>query len=101
MLVMPRVKIVLYKDDDGTIPVVEFVKTVPEKQREKILARLELLEQKGHELRRPDADYLRDDIYELRIRYGHVNYRLLYFFHGREIAVVAAGLTKEAQIPPR
>ena len=53
----------------------------------------------GHELRRPEADYLRDDIYELRIRSGSVNYRLLYFFHGRTVSVVAHGLTKEAVVP--
>jgi len=60
------------------------------------LARLALL---GHELRRPEADYLRDEIYELRVRRGSVNYRLLYFFHGRTISVVAHGLTKESAVP--
>ena len=60
------------------------------------IARLALL---GHELRRPEADYLRDGIHELRVRLGSVNYRLLYFFHGRTICVVAHGLTKESAIP--
>lgn len=55
----------------------------------------------GHELRRPHADILRDGIHELRARVGNVNYRLLYFFHGKDIAVVAHGLTKEADIPAR
>ena len=45
-------------------------------------ARIELLADLGHELRRPAADYLRDGIYELRAKQGHVQYRLLYFFHG-------------------
>ena len=53
----------------------------------------------GHELRRPEADLLRDGIYELRIRLGTINYRLLYFLHGRQIAVVAHGLTKEDVVP--
>jgi hypothetical protein len=30
---------------------------------------------------------------------GTCNYRLLYFFHGRQVAVLAHGLTKERQIP--
>ncbi len=60
------------------------------------VARLALL---GHELRRPEADYLRDDFYELRVRLGSVNYRLLYFFHGRTVSVVAHGLTKESTVP--
>jgi phage-related protein len=59
------------------------------------------LAEQGHALRRPAAEYLRDDIYELRIRYGSVNYRILYFFHGRTIAVLAHGLTKEKDVPDR
>jgi hypothetical protein len=30
---------------------------------------------------------------------GSVNYRLLYFFHGRTVSVVAHGLTKESAVP--
>jgi hypothetical protein len=39
------------------------------------------------ELRRPEADYLQDGIYELRVGFQHVNYRMLYFFY-KNIAVV-------------
>jgi len=53
----------------------------------------------GHELRRPEADLLRDGIYELRARLGTVNYRILYFFHGRNVAVLAHAITKENEIP--
>jgi phage-related protein len=53
----------------------------------------------GHELRRPEADLLRDGIYELRARLGTVNYRVLYFFHGRNVAVLAHAITKEDEIP--
>jgi len=63
-------------------------------------ARIELLAQFGHELRRPAADYLRDGIYELRAKQGHVQYRILYFFHERKVAILAHSLTKEAAIPP-
>jgi hypothetical protein len=62
-------------------------------------ARIELLVQFGHELRRPAADYLRGGIYELRAKHGHVQYRLLYFFHGRQIAILANALTKENKVP--
>jgi phage-related protein len=53
----------------------------------------------GHELRRPLADILRDGIYELRIRKGRVNYRILYFFHGRNLAILGHALTKEDKVP--
>ena len=55
----------------------------------------------GHELRRPEADLLRDGIYELRVRLGTANYRMLYFFHGRIAAVLAHGLIKETEVPRR
>jgi phage-related protein len=42
---------------------------------------------------------LRDGIYELRIRKGHVNYRILYFFHGRTLAILGHALTKEDKVP--
>jgi len=54
----------------------------------------------GHELRRPYSDLLRDGIHELRARRGRVNYRMLYFFHGNDIAVVTHGLAKETAVPP-
>ena len=61
--------------------------------------RIERLEELGHELRRPEADLLRNGIYELRVGLQHVNYRMLYFFHGRTAAVVSHGLVKEAVVP--
>jgi phage-related protein len=64
------------------------------------LARLKRLEDLGHELRRPEADYLRDGIYELRASYQGVHYRMLYFFHGRGAVVISHGITKEDRVPP-
>ncbi len=37
----------------------------------------------GHELRRPEADYLRHGIYELRGNHQGIQDRMPYFFHGR------------------
>ena len=63
------------------------------------MARVQRLAEMGHELRRPEADFLRDGIYELRARRGRVNYRILYFFHGKAVATLACGLSKEAKVP--
>ena len=63
--------------------------------------RIERLRDLGHELRRPEADYLHDGIYELRVGLRGMNYRMLYFFHGRVAAVLAHGLAKEREVPPR
>jgi phage-related protein len=53
----------------------------------------------GRHLRRPEADYLRDGIYELRAAQGHVNFRILYFFQGRIAAVLTHALTKRDAVP--
>ena len=57
------------------------------------------LKTEGRDLRRPTADYLRDGIYELRVRFGSMNYRMLYFFSGEMSVVVSHGLAKEDQLP--
>lgn len=70
------------------MPVLDWLDAIPAKAQLKCLARLERLRQKGHELRRPEADLLLDKIYELRSGLQDVHYRLLYIFHGNLAAVV-------------
>jgi len=36
---------------------------------------------------------------KLRPNQGYVQYRLLYFFHGRQVAILTHSLTKEDKIP--
>ena len=100
---MPATKVVLYREADGTVPLIEFLRQrrVPPAVRMKFIAYLERLEQEGHELRRPAADFLQDGIYELRIRHQSVNYRILYFFHGQIAAVAAHAITKEDRVPEK
>jgi phage-related protein len=62
---------------------------------------LERLGEIGHELRRPEADYLRDGVYELRASLQGIHYRILYFFHGAVAAVVSHGFVKERVVPAR
>lgn len=58
-----------------------------------------MLAEFGHELRRPAVGFLRNGIYELRAKQAHVQYRILYFFHGQNIAILAHALTKEDEVP--
>lgn len=97
---MPQVALILYREKDGQVPLRDWLQTLPDKVVAKCLVRLERLRDLGHELRRPEADYLRDDIYELRVKMGTINYRMLYFFHGEKAVVVSHGLMKEKRVPP-
>lgn len=95
---MPQTEVLLFAEEGGGSPLLGWLDQLPEMARDKCLVRVERLATLGHELRRPEADLLRDDIYELRAKQGRVNYRLLYFFHkGR--AVVSHGCTKEDVVP--
>jgi phage-related protein len=65
----------------------------------KCFVKLERLSQLGYELRRPEADLLRDKIYELRIGFQGINYRILYFFYKDQAIIVSHGIIKEKQVP--
>jgi phage-related protein len=97
---MPACQVFLYAETDGASPVLAWLDSIPDNPRDKLFYRVRRLEQSGHELRRPESDFLRDGIYELRVRSQHVNYRLLYFFHQKE-AVIAHGCTKEKNVDDR
>lgn len=99
---LPRTQVYFYQDTDGRAPVREWLRDLrrlDERAHAKCMARIERLAELGHELRRPEADFLREGIYELRAKKGTVNYRILYFFHGRNVAILVHALTKEAAVP--
>ena len=86
---------------DQSMPLLEWLDQLPTKVKAKCTARIDRLGEMGHELRRPEADFLRDGIYELRASYQGVHYRMLYFFAGKAVVVLSHGLTKERKVPPR
>lgn len=98
---MPETRVIFYQEKDGAVPLLMWLDDLPEKVQLKCLARIERLKQEGHALRRPEADFLRDKIYELRIGLQGINYRMLYFFHGNVAAVVSHGIVKEDKVPPK
>lgn len=97
---MPLTDVKFYLED-GKIPLLEWLDKLPLKARLKCRRLIERLEELGHELRRPEADILRDGIYELRVRLQGVNYRILNFFHGKQVVVISHGLVKERIVPPK
>jgi hypothetical protein len=97
---MPRTAVVFYQEEDGSVPVLEWLDGLSAKVQDKCRVRIERLCDLGHELRRPEADLLRNGIHELRVGLRGVNYRMLYFFHGNRAAVLTHGLIKEQAVPP-
>lgn len=100
---MPKTDVLFYQDDDGHSPVVDWLQRLRSTDMQayaKCAAVIERLGEAGFELRRPTADTLRDGIRELRAKKGHVHYRILYFFHGKNVAILAHAITKEDVVPP-
>lgn len=98
---MPETQLHFYQDDDDDVPVREWLAELQQSSRKafaKCVQAIERLAAFGYELRRPHADMLRDGIYELRIRNQRVNYRILYFFHGHNVAILAHALVKEKHV---
>ena len=98
---MAVTNVVFFKTSDSKVPLLEWLDGLDSKPREKCLARLARLEQLGHELRRPEADYLRNGIYELRAAFQGTQYRMLYFYSGKAFVVVSHGIVKEKTVPPK
>ena len=93
------IKLVFFVEASGAVPLLEWLDTVTERALVKCYNRLDRLREHGHMLRRPEADYLRNGIYELRVRDMKLNYRILYFFHGQAVAIISHGLIKEDVVP--
>lgn len=88
-----------FRQARGEEPVRKFLKALPKAVRIEAGAALTELEEKGPELKRPGAAYLRDSIYELRFSAERVEYRILYFFDGKTVVLTNAFVKKVRKIP--
>src|SRR5882724_10290678 len=95
---MPLAEVIFYREGDRVF-FEDWFDTLSVKAQAKCIAYLQRLRESGHELRRPIADILRDQIYELRPTLQGVNYRILYFFSGQNLVVVSHGIVKESKVP--
>ena len=89
-------RVVLFREEDGSTPLLDWLDGLPHKAQG-----IERLRELGHLLRRPEADYLRDGIYELRVKVERIQYRMLYFFHGQEAVVLSHGIVKHQAVVPQ
>ncbi len=98
---MPETEVVLFAEEDGSCPLLIWMDTLPPKAQDKCIVKIERLAEKGHELRRPVADFLRDRIYKLRAALRGIQHRMLYFFHTSS-GVISHGLIKTGnRVPSR
>jgi phage-related protein len=99
---VPETTVVFYRDSDGSVPALDWLRAAKQRDHRitvKFHERILALKELGWEMTRPAADTLRDGIHELRVRFGNVNYRLLYGFHDQEVAVLTHGVVKHDVVP--
>lgn len=86
---------------DGTCPIREFLDSLDNKMRAKLLRTIMLLEQNGNELREPYSKCLDSGIFELRAKQGTDITRVLYFFMVGHKIILTNGFIKKTQKTPK
>lgn len=90
-----------YREEDGSKPVGQFIRSLDVKMKAKVVSDLHRLEMLGNEAREPLSKHLEDDIFELRSVFGSDIVRILYFFDGNQIIIATNGFVKKQQKTPR
>ncbi len=68
-----------YQSGAGRFPVEDFVDSLDTKSKARIARTLDLLQEFGINLGMPYARYLEKQLWELRVRHGRSQYRIIYF----------------------
>ena len=95
-------RINFYKMEKGISPVEEFLDTLSDKQTQKILWVLKVIQ----ELERIPIQYFKklvnaDDIWEVRVTIAGNIFRILCFFDGKELIILTHCFQKKTQKTPR
>ena len=97
---MEHFKVDFFREEDGTKPVGNFIRTLPVKMKAKVVSDLHLLEEHGNMAREPLSKSLGDGIYELGSILGNDIVRILYFFDGQRIIIATNGFVKKQEKTP-
>ena len=97
---MTKFEVVLYEKANGECPVEEFITSLDMKMQAKMIGLLELLEEKGNQLREPYSKSIDDGIFELRCKVGNNITRILYFFYYEGKIILTNGFVKKTQKTP-
>lgn len=97
---MNQFTIEFYEDTKGNLPVEEFILNLDIKMRAKLLGILQILQEKGNQLREPYSKYIGDGIFEIRSKVGTDITRVLYFFYCGGKIILTNGFVKKTRLTP-
>jgi len=92
--------IIFYEKEDGTIPVQEFLDTLPAKHHAKAFRDIDILEKYGTMLTGPYVKHIQGKLWELRIRLASDVSRIFYFVPFGSDIVLLHGFVKKTQKTP-
>lgn len=95
-----RKKAIYYEDKRNSRPVEEFINDLESKIKAKVLARIEFLEERWQELRRPYVDSLENGLYELRVIFSGNQVRVIYAYMFKDYIVLLHGFIKKTKEVP-
>ena len=95
-----KYEIEFYKKSNGRCPTKTFLDGLSRQDVVRINKALDRLAKYGQDLGRPNVAYLRDNIWELRVRTQHGRYRLLHFFYAGQRFVITHGIKKKTRKVP-
>lgn len=98
---MNKFTIEFYERENGDIPVEEFLLSLDNKMRAKLLGIMDILQDKGNQLREPYSKHLEDGIFEIRGKVGNDISRALYFFYNDGKIIFTNGFVKKTQKTPK
>ena len=98
---MPEFEIIFYEKEDGTMPAQDFLDSLDEKMRAKMILTVDMLQKNGNSLREPYSKPLDDGIMELRAVVGTNISRVLYFFVIGQKVILTNGFIKKTQKTPK
>ena len=95
-------KIIFYRTDSGKCPVEEFLDSLSSKEAQKVTWVLKLIE----ELPRVPSHYFKklvntEDIWEVRVIFGKKIFRILSFWDGPKLIILAHAFQKKTEKTPK
>ena len=97
---MDKFEVIFYEKANGEKPVEDFLISLNNKMRIKLLMLLKVLQERGNQVREPYSKHLEDGIFEIRVKLGRDISRVLYFFYCGGKIIITNGFVKKTQKTP-
>ena len=93
-------QVLLYRDEEGSMPVANWLRQLPDRDRARVGHTIDLLKSLGVLLQPPHCKHLKDKIWELRTSVARVEYRILYVRIEKDVFILLHSFIKRTDKTP-